>query len=63
MSHRSEGYQKAGPPWECGEERVYWRRASWIAMFRGLAMMSTVLGSNLMGDGLRDKHDPRLRGT
>jgi peptide/nickel transport system permease protein len=46
-----------------GEGRVYLRRAPWIAMFPGLAIMATVLGSNLMGDGLRDELDPRLRGT
>jgi peptide/nickel transport system permease protein len=45
------------------EGRVYLRRAPWIAMFPGLAIMATVLGSNLMGDGLRDELDPRLRGT
>lgn len=45
------------------EGRVYLRRAPWIALFPGLAIMATVLGSNLMGDGLRDELDPRLRGT
>jgi len=45
------------------EGRVYLRRAPWIAMFPGLAIMATVLGSNLMGDGLRDELDPRVRGT
>ena len=45
------------------EGRVYLRRAPWMAMFPGLAIMATVLGSNLMGDGLRDEFDPRLRGS
>jgi len=45
------------------EGRVYLRRAPWIAMFPGFAIMATVLGSNLMGDGLRDELDPRVRGT
>jgi peptide/nickel transport system permease protein len=63
MSHPNGGYQKAGPPWECEEGRVYWRRAPGSAMAPGLAIMATVLGSNLMEDGLRDEPDPRLRGT
>ena len=32
-----------------------------LAIFPGLAIMMTVLGSNLLGDGLRDVLDPRLR--
>jgi peptide/nickel transport system permease protein len=44
------------------EGRVYLRRAPWIALFPGLAIMITVLGANLVGDGLRDELDPRLRG-
>lgn len=41
--------------------RVYLRSASWIALFPGLCIMVVVLGFNLMGDGLRDALDPRLR--
>jgi peptide/nickel transport system permease protein len=37
--------------------------APWITMFPGLAIMATVLGSNLMDDRLRNELDPRLRGT
>jgi len=33
----------------------------WVMLFPGLAIMLTVLGFNLMGDGLRDALDPRLR--
>ena len=33
----------------------------WYATFPGLAIMLTVLGFNLLGDGLRDALDPRLR--
>ena len=32
-----------------------------LAIFPGLAIVLTVLGLNLMGDGLRDYLDPRLR--
>ncbi|MBD3304854.1 ABC transporter permease subunit [candidate division KSB3 bacterium] len=35
--------------------------APWIVIFPGLAIMITVLGYNLLGDGLRDALDPRLR--
>jgi peptide/nickel transport system permease protein len=34
----------------------------WIVAFPGLAIMLSVLGFNLLGDGLRDVLDPRLRG-
>jgi ABC-type dipeptide/oligopeptide/nickel transport system permease subunit len=33
----------------------------WYSTFPGLAIMLTVLGFNLLGDGLRDALDPRLR--
>ena len=33
----------------------------WCAFFPGLAIYLTVLGFNLMGDGLRDVLDPRQR--
>jgi len=33
--------------------------ASWLAWFPGLAIFATVLGFNLLGDGLRDRLDPR----
>lgn len=36
--------------------------AWWIAVFPGAAITITVLGFNLLGDGLRDVLDPRLRG-
>jgi peptide/nickel transport system permease protein len=37
--------------------RHYW----WVSFFPGLAIMLTVLSINLLGDGLRDALDPRLR--
>ncbi len=33
----------------------------WLATFPGLAILVTVLGINLFGDGLRDPLDPRLK--
>jgi peptide/nickel transport system permease protein len=43
------------------EGRQYLREQWWIATFPGLAIMLTVLALNLLGDGLRDALDPRLR--
>ena len=43
------------------EGRDYLREAWWISTFPGLGIMAAVLGMNLLGDGLRDVLDPRLR--
>lgn len=41
--------------------REYLVRAWWVATFPGLAIVMTVIAFNLLGDGLRDTLDPRLR--
>jgi peptide/nickel transport system permease protein len=43
------------------EGRDYLREAPWICVFPGAAISLTVLGLNLLGDGLRDALDPRMR--
>lgn len=43
------------------ESRTYLSHAWWYSTFPGLAILLTVLGFNLLGDGLRDIADPRLR--
>jgi peptide/nickel transport system permease protein len=43
------------------EGRVYIQLGFWIVLFPGLSLAVTVLGINLLGDGLRDMLDPRLR--
>ena len=43
------------------EGRQYMIDAPWIIAIPGVALMITVLGLNLLGDGLRDVLDPRLR--
>ena len=46
------------------EERLardYIERANWVVTFPGLAILTTVLAINLMGDGLRDALDPRMK--
>jgi peptide/nickel transport system permease protein len=42
------------------EARKFMTSAPWIALFPGAAMCLTVVGLNLLGDGLRDALDPRL---
>jgi peptide/nickel transport system permease protein len=43
------------------EGRQYLSEAPWIISIPGIALMVTVMGLNLLGDGLRDVLDPRLR--
>ena len=42
------------------EGKDYIREAAWITLFPGIAIAMTVLGLNLLGDGLRDVLDPRM---
>ena len=51
------------PDWglAISESRAYLPDAWWFSTFPGLAIFITVLGFNLLGDGLRDIVDPRLR--
>ena len=44
-----------------GEARAYIANAPWIMVAPGAALMLAVLGLNLLGDGIRDLLDPRLR--
>lgn len=45
------------------EGRNYIATHAWLSLFPGLAILLTVAAFNLIGDGLRDALDPRLRGT
>jgi len=38
------------------------QEAPWISTFPGIVLLITVLGFNLLGDGLRDVLDPRMKG-
>lgn len=51
------------PEWglAVSESREYLPEAWWFATFPGLAIFFVVFGFNLLGDGLRDVVDPRLR--
>lgn len=57
------GATPPAPDWglTIAESRTYLPRAWWYATFPGLAILLTVMGFNLLGDGLRDIADPRLR--
>ena len=57
------GTQPPDPSWGrmLSEGRAYFQQSVWLAIFPGLAIMLTVLGFNLLGDGLRDALDPRLK--
>ncbi len=43
------------------DARTYLQSAWWVGVFPGVAIMITVLGLNLLGDGLRDYLDPTLK--
>jgi peptide/nickel transport system permease protein len=57
------GVQPPQPSWGnmLAEGRDYLSNAWWLATIPGLAISIVVLGANLLGDGLRDALDPRLR--
>ncbi|PYN58040.1 MAG: peptide ABC transporter permease [Candidatus Rokuibacteriota bacterium] len=42
--------------------RLYLQQAPWLVLYPGAAIMMTILGLNLLGDGLRDLLDPKLAG-
>ncbi len=57
------GAQPPMPEWGTmlASARDYIERANWVVTLPGLAILCTVLSINLMGDGLRDALDPRLK--
>jgi dipeptide transport system permease protein len=57
------GAQPPTPEWGTmlAESREFIQRAWWVVTFPGLAILITVLAINLMGDGLRDALDPKLK--
>jgi peptide/nickel transport system permease protein len=44
------------------EGRLYIQQAPWLVLYPGAAIMLTILGLNLFGDGVRDPLDPKIRG-
>lgn len=57
------GTQPPAPDWGqmVSEGRKYLRDAWWYSTFPGLAILVTVMATNLLGDGIRDVLDPRSR--
>lgn len=63
LSFLGIGVQGLIPTWGgmLSDGREFMREAWWLATFPGVAISVVVLGVNLLGDGLRDALDPRLR--
>lgn len=57
------GAQAPMPEWGkmLADSKNYLQSAPWTMIFPGIAIMLTVLGFNLMGDGLRDAMDPKMK--
>lgn len=64
LSFLGLGTPPPAPSWGniLSEGRNYMQLAPWISVFPGLFILLSVLGINLLGDGLRDVLDPRDRG-
>ena len=63
LSFLGLGVQPPDPSWGniLMEGKEVLEIAPWLSVFPGLAILITVLGYNLLGEGLRDLLDPRLR--
>jgi peptide/nickel transport system permease protein len=63
LSYLGLGTQPPHPSWGrmLNEAQTFMELAPWMAVFPGMAIAWAVLGFNLLGDGLRDILDPRLR--
>jgi ABC-type dipeptide/oligopeptide/nickel transport system permease subunit len=63
LSFLGLGTQPPYPSWGTmlQEGRTFLETAPWMSVFPGLAIMLAVLAFNLLGDGVRDVLDPRLR--
>jgi peptide/nickel transport system permease protein len=57
------GAERPSPEWGLmlADARSYMRIAPWTAIFPGIAIMLMVLGFNLLGDGVRDALDPKMK--
>jgi len=63
LSFLGFGAQPPLPEWGrmVSDGRIYMLRAWWVSAFPGVGIVFTVLGFNLLGDGIRDSLDPKLR--
>jgi peptide/nickel transport system permease protein len=64
LSFLGVGTQPPTPSWGYMLQAgiIYIEEAPWITTFAGITMVFTILGFNLLGDGLRDVLDPRMKG-
>ena len=64
LSFLGLGQQPPAPSWGSmlNAAQRFLTHAPWMAIWPGLAIFLVVLSLNLLGDGLRDALDPRLRG-
>ena len=62
LSFLGAGTPPAIPTWGnmIASDRIYLGRAPWCIFYPGLALALVVLAVNLVGDGLRDRLDPRI---
>ena len=65
LSFLGLGVPPPTPTWGAiiNDGREYMRSAPWITIFPGLMIVAAVMSFNLLGDGLRDALDPKLRGS
>lgn len=65
LSFLGLGAQPPTPEWGAMimSARQFMRESWWYTTFPGIALVTTVIGFNLLGDGLRDYLDPKMRGT
>ena len=63
LSFLGLGAQPPSPDWGSmiSDGKSYIQYAPWIAIFPGVAIAVSALGFNMMGDGIRDLLDPRMR--
>ena len=63
LSFLGLGSQPPSPDWglAISQGMNYVHRAQWLSIFPGLALVYTVLGFNILGEGMRDLLDPRLK--
>ncbi|MFS0784693.1 nickel transporter permease [Bacillus sp. 1P06AnD] len=63
LSFLGLGAEAPNPEWGkmLSDAKPFLTTAPWTMVFPGIAIMLTVLGFNLMGDGLRDALDPRMK--
>ena len=63
LSFLGLGAQPPAPSWGLmlSMGRTYVTTKTWLTIYPGLAIMITILGLNLLGDGLRDALDPRMK--